>query len=224
VNKGSVAQNSTPNLSAVLLNAQSLKNKFDDFHNEIIQQHSPSVVFVTETWLSPDYPDCLVDQDSAYNIFRKDRNSNSGGVLIMIRKDLSSAALEHRSFDCLELVTVRTRVLNRDVIFACFYRSSVNDVHLLKPLTDALDYLLKFNVLLCFCGDFNLPGIKWNVTPPRSAHSYKQDKFLDLFRSRGLYQHVTENTRGSNTLDLVFSNEKHALNDIKNLTTCKCHC
>jgi hypothetical protein len=45
--------------------------------------------------------------------------------------------------------------------------------------------------------------------------TYKQDKFMDLFRSRGLYQHVLAPTRGPNTLDLVFTNEKHA---VKNIT------
>jgi hypothetical protein len=197
-------------MSAILLNAQSLINKLDDFQTEIIEQHSPSVIFVTETWLSSDYPDNLINQDSLYNVFRKDRTSNSGGVLIMVRKELSCAALEHRCFGDLDLVVVRARVHCVDVIFACFYRSSVTDVHLLKPLTEAIDYLLNLNMLIYLCGDFNLPGIKWN-NRSRPTTTYKQDKFMDLFRSRGLSQHVTQNTRGANILDLVFTNEVNAV-------------
>ena len=54
-------------------------------------------------------------------------------------------------------------------------------------------------------GDFNLPNINWktSVAPTIGSH----DKFLQLFISEGLYQHVMEPTRHSNTLDLVFTNE-----------------
>jgi hypothetical protein len=197
-----------------LLNARSIKNKLDDFQAEIIEQHSPSVVFVTETHLHSDLPNSLIDSNSTYNIFRKDRNSDSGGVLVMIRKEYTCATLVHRCFGNLDLVVVRARFGHNDVLFACFYRSSVRDVHVLKPLAEVIDYLLKFNLPLFLCGDFNLPGIKWNNTP-RVTPTYKQDKFMDLFRSRGLYQHVTMPTRGSNTLDLIFTNEKHA---VKNVT------
>jgi hypothetical protein len=197
-----------------LLNARSLKNKFDDFHAEIIEQHSPTVILVTESWLCADIPDSLIDPKAGYNIFRKDRNANSGGVMIMIKKGYSCAALDHKSFDNLDIVAVRVRILNDDILFACFYRSSVHDVHLLNPLTKAIDHLLKLNLSLCLCGDFNLPGIRWESLPPRASSSFKQDKFMDLFRSRGLYQHIHENTRGLNTLDLVFTNEKHAVNNV----------
>ena len=50
-----------------------------------------------------------------------------------------------------------------------------------------------------------MPGISWNSSVASSAHS--QDKFFELFISEGLYQHVLEPTRYSNTLDLVFTNE-----------------
>jgi hypothetical protein len=50
--------------------------------------------------------------------------------------------------------------------------------------------------------------------PPRAVSTYQQDKFMNLFMSRGLHQHVIEPTRNSNTLDLVFTNEEFAVSDV----------
>jgi hypothetical protein len=38
----------------------------------------PDLVFITETWLSPDSPDCIFPEQ--YETFRKDKNSHGGGV------------------------------------------------------------------------------------------------------------------------------------------------
>jgi hypothetical protein len=200
--------------TAILLNARSLKNKFDDFQAEVIEQHSPDVIFVTETWLGSNIPDSLIDYESKYNVFRKDRNTKQGGVLVMVRRNFRSVALEHPDFAKLDLIAVRSRMFGKDVLLVCFYRSSVQDVQVLKPLQNAIDYLLNKNLPLFLCGDFNLPGIRWNCSPPTVFRTYKQDEFFELFNSRGLFQHVVNNTRGNNILDLVFTNEKYSVTDL----------
>ena len=68
----------------VLLNARSLKNKLDEFQTEIIVGHDyPCVVGVTETWLDSSIPNNIFQCKNLYDVFRKDRNLNGGGVAIL---------------------------------------------------------------------------------------------------------------------------------------------
>ena len=60
-------------------------------------------------------------------------------------------------------------------------------------------------------GDFNYPNIdcySWEC-------NMDSEEFVDLIQDNFLFQHVREATRGSNILDLVFSNEVSMVEDLK---------
>ena len=190
-----------------LLNAQSLKNRFNFFHFEVMVQYNyPKIVLITETWLNNELPDSLFLCHERYSIYRKDRLIvKGGGVAVLVRNDLDSLLIESTLFNDLEIIACRVKCYNSDVIFACFYKPNISDVHLLEPLRAAMKFLLSFGFPVVLSGDFNLPGISWETSVAPTTGS--QDKFLELFVSEGLYQHVLEPTRGSNILDLIFTNE-----------------
>ena len=60
-------------------------------------------------------------------------------------------------------------------------------------------------------GDFNYPNIDWDSW----ECNMDSEEFVDLIQDNFLFQHVREATRGSNILDLVFSNEVSMIEDLK---------
>ena len=61
-------------------------------------------------------------------------------------------------------------------------------------------------------GDFNYPNIDWDSWECNKD----SEEFVDLIQDNFfLFQHVREATRGSNILDLVFSNEVSMIEDLK---------
>jgi hypothetical protein len=72
----------------MLINARSLCNKLPEFHN-ILSHDQPSIVIVTETWLTDVITDGILTDGNSYSIFRRDRvGRHGGGVCICINNDI----------------------------------------------------------------------------------------------------------------------------------------
>ena len=123
-----------------------------------------------------------------------------------MRKDLISHQIDLDLKDnLLELVCVAVKCNGTSVNFCCLYKPSVTSIELLRPIKDAIKCLVAKQQPLVLMGDFNLPGISWD--PVLASSTYKQNEFLNIFLSNGLKQIVTEPTRKTAILDLVFVNE-----------------
>ena len=89
-------------------------NKTDEI-SVLFSQCAPSIVCLTETWLTPDIPDSVVDMQG-YEILRKDRLSGlGGGVAVYISNDCQFhrfSSLECNLFEVLWLL-VRPKQLPR---------------------------------------------------------------------------------------------------------------
>ena len=75
-------------MSLYLFNAQSIIKKLDELCYELsLLQYLPNVVLVTETWLDEFVilPNFFTYH---YHAYRKDRNGKSGGVVVLIDKNL----------------------------------------------------------------------------------------------------------------------------------------
>ena len=57
--------------------------------------HDPSVVIITESWLSEDIADDAVQIGNKYNMFRRDRKSPGGGVIAYVNKCLPAKRMAH---------------------------------------------------------------------------------------------------------------------------------
>ena len=107
------------------------------------------------------------------------------------------------------------------LLIGCVYRSpnsvSNNNDLLIKDLKTVCNLDSCFSHIL-ICGDFNLPGIKWNDN--NACDGTTEQSFLEAFRDCFLHQHVREPThhRGAQTaniLDLVLTNEEHMIDNVE---------
>ncbi len=80
----------------MLFNARSLKNKLSEF-NIMLKHEKPDIVMVTETWLDDSVTDSLLCNGADYSIFRNDRGSVGGGVVIFTKNQsvMSCQCLSH---------------------------------------------------------------------------------------------------------------------------------
>ena len=77
------------------LNARSLTKKLPSFHS-FVYSSLPDVIAVTETWLS----DSMFNNEvlpNGYSVYRKDRQSRGGGLLIGTASHISSSFLYSQS-------------------------------------------------------------------------------------------------------------------------------
>ena len=88
------------------LNTRSLLKKIDEI-KILIHQNSFDILAISETWLSDKIPNELVNIPG-FNVYRKDRPSHGGGVLIYIKETLPHTYCpDLTNFNNTEVVWVR---------------------------------------------------------------------------------------------------------------------
>lgn len=101
-----------------------------------------------------------------------------------------------------------------------FTKNSLNIICVYRPpdcslaKTNKLLKFLKENITTntIILGDFNFPKIDWSSFSGLDSISVI---FIDFCLSNNFIQNVSEPTRGNNILDLILTNQKNLLNDIK---------
>ncbi|XP_033100275.1 uncharacterized protein LOC117103766 isoform X2 [Anneissia japonica] len=79
-------------LRIVNVNCQSLINKKAPFYN-LLDSTKPDIIIATETWFNNSIGDAEYFS-SQYSVYRKDRNSTGGGVLVAVNSDFISVREE----------------------------------------------------------------------------------------------------------------------------------
>lgn len=199
-------------LSSVLYcNSRSLKNKINDF-NSLVSIHSPSIIAITETWLDSEFPSSLLQLDS-YNIFRQDRDSHGGGVLIAVNKLIHSSRVDIDSQS--ELVAVDV-YFNRTIRFVVAYNPDRVNLNRLDSFFADLTSVTRFRGPCVVVGDFNMPGVDWNG--PRFPELSAYNSFAEYYyQSQPITQLNTTPTREDNILDLLFVTELSVFHSITTL-------
>ena len=188
-----------------MLNIRSLVNKLSRFQS-FVYTFNFCIICITETWLS----DYICDGEilpAGYILYRKDRHSRGGGVLIAVKESLFSCIIQ--SPPDLEIVTVKLGQGNNNVI-CCVYippECSFSYVsHVVQFLTDLTSSFCKCVII----GDFNFPDIDWSVLMGTSNSS---NCFCNFVFDCNLTQHVSEPTHvKGNLLDLVLSSASVVVN------------
>ena len=141
--------------------------------------------------------------------------------MILVKSELSSSpCIKFSSHSFEDVAFCEIRNSNLTTLVSCIYRSpsssADNDARLCS-LLELIGDESKNYCLVCVGGDFNFPTIDWvNMSWPAS-----NDAFMDSVLSACLTQHVENCTRGSNILDLVFSNDFNAVSDVEVLAPLK---
>ena len=165
----------------------------------LVTQLKPLVVALTETWLSDEITNDLINIDD-YFIYRKDRLINKGGgTALFISKNIISSKIELPT-DCPDKLDIIWINFNNSVAIGnCYIPPNLNSetnnaiIQYLSVCMDFIDTTLNLPIILT--GDFNRIStsafIHHNITNIVSSPT-RQDAILDLlFIDNRLLNHLT---------------------------------
>ena len=159
-----------------------------------------------------------------FYLLRQDRTEGflKGGVAMYLREDLvgDMTTISSGSNDVVEWLIIYLE--RKNMVFGCLYRppscQGNKFQEALKSVNDAIDKLGCPSPTIVICGDFNLPIIQWENNSQilgGSLNVQAQAIMLNEFMNNQFYeQMVQENTRQSNILDLVLTNNPDMINSI----------
>ena len=163
------------------------------------------IVWATETWLRDDIENSEVLPWNDYTVYRKDRQTRAGGVLLALKSSSFSSSREIVNDSDLELVAVELKTTcNQKYLQCCLYKPPQNmnrqwlDEFNLFLANKCSDYT---NILIC--GDFNFPKICWES--PEFTVGVDEVQFTELLNDHYLTQVNQIPTRGDHILDVVIN-------------------
>lgn len=185
-------------------------NKTDELAG-LIESVKADVVIGTESWLHRDISDCEVFP-SDFVAYRKDRPSHGGGVFLLVRSSLKSAALDIQC-DIESVWCTITLDDNSSFAVGAFYRPPNSDYNTLQSLNEIISEVSSRTFILA--GNFNLPDLEWRdgICVPGTGCRVNIE-MKNMIDNYGLTQFVTCPTRNNNVLDLVFSNSPSLVNNV----------
>ena len=185
-------------------NVRGLSSKTVEFYNAV-RMNEFDMIALTETWCNDSISDSEIFDDR-YVVFRKDRMTRGGGVLLAVRRGavLSCERLEFLESAGENLWTI-VRLTNVTVIVCVVYFAPrlTDDVvsEFFNKLYDYVDYLSDKKLLIF--GDFNSPSLKC-----MDENILMMTELFDLIQVNNVF-----NEFGSK-LDLIFTNADNCCNVI----------
>ena len=135
-----------------------------------------------------------------------------------MRNDLLSTEVPELDVDC-ELKWVRLDMTGaKSLYIGAFYRPPSSDAEYLSRLDASLGRLThSTGANIWLGGDFNAPHIDWStheVKPEAAGMRSLHQQLVDVSLDHNLDQVVDQPTWGTNTLDLLLTNNKTSLNKL----------
>ena len=131
-------------------------------------------------------------------MYRNDRNSRGGGVLLAIKNSIPSKQIS-TSGDA-EMICVHITINHQDIMLCLIYNASISTSDIALSYLTSLSDLNGFIVM----GDLNLPDADWDLYDGQSSVS---KSFTVVAYKLNLVQLVNAPTHtGGNTLDVLLSN------------------
>ena len=171
-----------------------------NYFQTLIYSRSFDIFAVTETWLD----DRIQDKEilpTGYSIFRRDRNSHGGGILIAITEKIPSSV--HYISNSAEILIVKLELVHTIFICCVYSPPSSPDSH----YTEIINVLhqLPPDIQTIVVGDLNSPDIDWKLL---TAHSSSHSLLCDAMFQLNLMQLITEPFHiHGNILDIVITNQ-----------------
>ena len=193
-------------MSFCLWNARSVVNKLTHLQS-LVYSECLDIIAITESWLSePVLNNEILPTD--YTIYRRDRSSRGGGVLLCVNQSIpSNLILSHCN---LELITVEIKS-NKTFLLCVMYVAPGASVDYVTCLCSYLEGLIQSERVL-LVGDFNMPDVNWLTLCGNSGSSAL---FCDLVFKLNLVQCVVNPTHNKGgILDLVFSNDHDLVGNV----------
>ena len=201
-------------LKFVSINTNSIRGKklellaFLDFHQS-------QIVAIQETKIDSSISTSeLFPESCPYNVYRKDRTLDGGGIMLLIHKDISHMPITELENDS-ESVWVKVFANKTSHFVASWYRPPGGDLEKLDSQLKSLEIQLeKIKDIhkgnkppsVHILGDFNFCDIVWpdRLSKSGSPLSLSEGvKFIEILNDHHLEQLVHFPTREKNTLDLI---------------------
>ncbi len=196
-------------------NSRSIATKASFIQSYILSK-GINIICLTETWLNYTYLDYEILSRN-YCIYRRDRGSRGGGVLIGIHKSIPSRLHQNNIAASNEIEQVTIEVLTTPVVvLCCLYIPPNSPQSYLESILHHLNSL-STNENLTIVGDFNITDINWlSLT---GSSQFSQD-LCNLVFDKNLTQLITLPTHvHGNILDLILTNIPHLISDVTVDTT-----
>lgn len=199
-------------------NVRGLRTKTETFYNNLALS-STDIAMITESWLCDGILNSELACPSHYDIFRRDRGSLGGGVMIACATKLCARArpdLDREDIECI-WITIPRRSLNilQDIHVACIYLppDSLLSLRLHKFITIFKSVIETYpNDYFILGGDFNLPCLDWTANPLKVLKKCSvevQEASYELINIMAYFNFTQYNfikNVSNNILDLFFSN------------------
>ena len=150
-----------------------------------------------------------------FQVFRKDRTRNSGGVLILVSNNLkcSQVTMNQDPNVLYDILAIDIFAVNGSKcrVF-CVYRPPSCCLRNTRLLMECISRYVNDVETFVICGDFNFPNMRWE--PPISSDLVTSE-FLDLLLEHGITQFVTCPTHSAgNILDLVLGSDEFLVSNL----------
>ena len=202
-------------LKLLTVNVNSLLAKRVELR-QFLFDNSIDVMIACETKIDENVLDSELNLDE-YDIYRNDRDTHGGGVIVAIKKCFRSYKLEMSNLFC-ELVCVKLLVESSKPVIICrYYRPPSANTEVMENLRSSLKQIQESeSATLLLSGDFNLPSIDWETYTLKQnpAHQRESLLLLETIAELGLKQFVDFPTRGNNLLDLILTNKESGVGDV----------
>ena len=140
------------------LNINSLRNKFSAI-KEILNNRLLDCLILCETKLDPSLPDAQFSV-TGYRMYRKDRNTHGGGVMVFIRSDIPSRNVKDMAHPNVESLAIEHTVNKTKWVLHAVYRPpSGNATRFRDYMSIILDTSLTRADNILLAGDLNLDAL-----------------------------------------------------------------
>ena len=196
------------NFRTMIVNCQSLRGKIASFQTAI-EYIKPDVILGSESWLDGTINNSEIFPTN-YNVIRKDRNLNGGGVFIATKDCYNVTEVPEGDTEG-EIKWARIELeASQDMYVCSYYRPPNNNLDSFKQFGESLNKLpvgAKKKPIIIE-GDFNLPDINWkeDYLKPGSNKTSMCEELLSVAANESLTQIQEEPTREGNVLDLCLTN------------------
>ena len=206
-------------IACVLMNAQSLRSKFDEFQC-FVALEKPDIICVTETWVSEGFNgDRLQDFEiGGYDLFSYCRETRQGGgVFVYVSSSLCATIVANTMKEnVVESVwlDIKTGSSKRHTLrVGAFYRAGnlqkSSQVEIDEHISNEIRRNFRDQCLIM--GDFNLRGYENHTEDTSESRMFRQLFEEEFF----MQQFVAQPTRHGAILDLVLSDNRSLVTEVE---------
>jgi hypothetical protein len=211
-----------------VLNCRSIRGKTALFETFLDSENS-DIIFGTESWLGPNISSSEVFPNH-FQVFRRDRNLNGGGVFIAIKNTIPCFERTDLRQEDTEMLWCQATLDTQTLLLGSFYRTPDDPATPLESLADSLRKTMSSpgSPIIIVGGDFNVPGLVWTDDTVDCKDNI-QKTLMSTINDHHLTQLVTFPTRRDangteNTLDLLMTSHPSLISDVKPYAGMSDHC